>query len=61
MYLLQCADTCLKTRHILKSKWENLDIFYPDGEPDHSLNVIGSRLDQDTSSDFFKDGPSRQI
>ena len=36
------------------SKWENPDFFlYPDGDPDHSQNVMGAKLDQDPSSHFF--------
>ena len=26
---------------------------YPDGDPDHSQNLMGAKLDQDLSSDFF--------
>ena len=37
------------------SKWEKLDYFflYPDGDPDHSRNLLGSQSDQDPSDVFF--------
>ena len=31
---------------------------YPDSDPDHSQNLIGSKLDQDPSSDFLSMGSS---
>ena len=34
---------------------------YPDGDPDHSQNFMGSKLDQNTSSDFFHEVPTRSI
>ena len=34
-------------------------ILYPDSNLDHSQNLMGSKLDQDPSSDFFS-GRSRQ-
>ena len=52
-------------RHVIISKWENTDvsscIHYPDGDPDHSQNIIGYKMDQDPSSDFVHDGPFRSI
>ena len=40
--------------HVVISKWENPDYFlYPDGDSDHPQNLMGSKLDQDQSSDFF--------
>ena len=33
-------------------------IHYPDGDPDHSQNGLGSKLDQDPSSDFVHQGPT---
>ena len=35
------------------SKWDNQGILYPDGDPDHSQYLMGSKLDQDLSSDLF--------
>ena len=41
-------------KHIIICKWENPDyVLYPDNDPDHSANFIGSKLDQDPSSDFL--------
>ena len=28
-------------------------LYFPDGDPDHSQNLMGSKLDQDSSSDFL--------
>ena len=36
------------------------DFFYPDGDPDHSPNVMGSKLDQDTS-DLVRKDPTMSI
>ena len=41
-------------RNLTISKWKNPDYYlYPDSDPDHSQNLMGSKLDQDLSSDFF--------
>ena len=29
-------------------------VLYPDGDSDHSPNFVGSKLDQDSSFDFFE-------
>ena len=31
---------------------------YPDSDPDHSQNFMGSKLDQDPASDFFENPTS---
>ena len=42
-----------KTKYEIISKLENLDFFlYSDGDLDQSQNLIGSKLDQDPTSDF---------
>ena len=49
-------------RPVIISKWENLDFFfffffffwYLGGEPDRSQNLMGSKMDQDPSSDFYR-------
>ena len=39
---------------VVISKWENLDVFlYPDSAPDNPQNLIGCKLDQESSFDFF--------
>ena len=52
-------------RHVIISKWENTDvsscIHYPDGDPDHSQNIIEYKMDQDPSSDCVHDGPFSSI
>ena len=48
--------------NVIISKWENPDFFlYPYGDPDQPQNLIGSKLEQDTSSDFFHEVPSSSI
>ena len=44
-------------RHVQKvnGKIQMFDFFYPDGDPDHSPNAMGSKLDQDTSDLVHKD------
>ena len=40
--------------HVIVRKWENPDyVLYPDGDPDHSQNSMGSDFDQDPSSIFL--------
>ena len=39
--------------HLIIIKWVNPDCFlYPDCDPYYSQNLMGSKLDQDPSSDF---------
>ena len=44
--------------HKIVRKLENLDFhlfifWYPDGDPEHFQNLMGSMLEQDPSSNFF--------
>ena len=50
-------------RHAIMRKWEYPDycLLYLDDDPDHTQNLIGSKLDQDQSSDFFHDVKTSSI
>ena len=49
-------------RHVIISKPENLDFFfYPHGDTDQRANLMGFKLDQDPSSDFFHEFRSSSI
>ena len=51
-------------RYVMISKWGNLDLqvfMYIDPDPDHSQNVMESKLDQDLSSSFFHVEPTSSI
>ena len=37
-------------RQEIINKWENPDFRYPDSDPDHSQDLMGSKMDQDPSS-----------
>ena len=41
--------------HVTINKWKNQIIYFriPDGDPDLSQNLMGSKFDQEPSSDFF--------
>ena len=40
--------------HIIIINWENPNyVLYPENNPDHYQSLTGSKLDQDSSSDFF--------
>ena len=42
-------------RQVKICNWENPDYFlYPEVDPDHSQNLMGSKLDQDLSFVFFR-------
>ena len=41
------------TRHLLKVNGKIQVFLYPDGDLDHSQNLMGSNLDQDPSSAFL--------
>ena len=49
-------------RYII-SKWENpYNFLYQDGYPDHTQNLIGSKLGEDPTSDFcLNDQTNKQI
>ena len=42
----------MDTSNVIISKFENMNLG-PDGDIYHSQNLMGSKLDQDPSSEFF--------
>ena len=50
-------------RHVIISKWGKIWILlYPDSDPDHSQNLMGSKLEQDPSGFFsLEEGPTSSI
>ena len=43
------------------TEWKNPDTLYPDANPDHSQNLMRSKLDQNPSFDFYQEDATSRI